>query len=162
MGSEPVGYVQAWPRVWTRDYREQILLAVRAGLKLEASELQVQLGHVASSHKPAVSRLMSSEATCCGRVLCGISLLTNYPRHFIFQFLTTLKYNSLKIPPPLIFIYRPSGQYMESLIVVSSSTFFGLDWAKALMRFSAKETVFRQSRYGFGRPKTSLAGFTTR
>ena len=129
--------------------------------ELEASELKVQLGYVASSHKP-VSRLMSSEATCCGRGLCGISLLTNYPRHFIFQFLTTLKYNSLKIPPPLIFIHRPSGQYMESLIVVSSSTFFGLDWAKALMRFSAKETVFRQSRYGFGRPKTSLAGFTTR
>ena len=31
---------------------------------------------------------------------------------------------------------------MESLIIVSSSTFFGLDCAKALMRFSSKETFF--------------------
>ena len=24
---EPVGYLQAWPRIWTRDYREQIQLS---------------------------------------------------------------------------------------------------------------------------------------
>ena len=76
--------------------------------ELEASELKVQLGYVASSHKP-VSRLMSSEATCCGRGLCGISLLTNYPRHFIFQFLTTLKYKSLKIPPSPNFYSQAFG-----------------------------------------------------
>ena len=34
--------LQAWPRIWTRDYREQIQLAVTAGLELGASELQVQ------------------------------------------------------------------------------------------------------------------------
>ena len=34
--------LQAWTRIWTRDYREQIQLAVRAGLELGASELQVQ------------------------------------------------------------------------------------------------------------------------
>ena len=34
--------LQAWPRIWTRDYREQIQLTVRAGLELGASELQVQ------------------------------------------------------------------------------------------------------------------------
>ena len=38
----PAGYLQAWPRTWTRDYWEQIQLAVRAGLELGASELQVQ------------------------------------------------------------------------------------------------------------------------
>ena len=34
--------LQEWPRIWTRDYREQIQLAVTAGLELGASELQVQ------------------------------------------------------------------------------------------------------------------------
>ena len=31
------GYLQAWPGTWTRDYWEQIQLAVRAGLELGAS-----------------------------------------------------------------------------------------------------------------------------
>ena len=39
---KPAGYLQAWPRIWTRDYREQMQLAVRAGLEFGASELQVQ------------------------------------------------------------------------------------------------------------------------
>ena len=39
---KPAGYLQAWPRIWTRDYREQIQLAVGAGLELGASEWQVQ------------------------------------------------------------------------------------------------------------------------
>ena len=34
-------YNYAWSSIWTRDYREQIQLAVRAGLELGASELQV-------------------------------------------------------------------------------------------------------------------------
>ena len=34
--------LQAWPRIWTRDYREEIQLVNWAGLELEASELQVQ------------------------------------------------------------------------------------------------------------------------
>ena len=34
--------VITWPRIWTRDYREEIQLVIRAGLELEASELQVQ------------------------------------------------------------------------------------------------------------------------
>ena len=41
-GSKPVGYLQAWPRIWTRDYREQVQQVVRAGLELWASKLQVQ------------------------------------------------------------------------------------------------------------------------
>ena len=36
------GYLQAWPRIWTQYYHEQIQLVVRAGLELRASELQVQ------------------------------------------------------------------------------------------------------------------------
>ena len=36
------GYLQSWSRIWTRDYREQIQLAVRARLELGASELQIQ------------------------------------------------------------------------------------------------------------------------
>ena len=37
-----LGYLQAWSRIWTRNYHEQIQLAVRAGLELGASELKVQ------------------------------------------------------------------------------------------------------------------------
>ena len=40
-GGKPAGYLQAWPRIWTRDYREQIQLVVRTGLELGASGLQV-------------------------------------------------------------------------------------------------------------------------
>ena len=38
---KPAGYLQAWPRIWTRDYRVQIKPAVREGLELEDSGLQV-------------------------------------------------------------------------------------------------------------------------
>ena len=41
-GGKPAGYSQAWPRIWTQYYHEQIQLVVRAGLELRASELQVQ------------------------------------------------------------------------------------------------------------------------
>ena len=44
-GGKPAGYLQARLRVWTRDYRKQIQLAVRVGLELGASELQVQRSH---------------------------------------------------------------------------------------------------------------------
>jgi len=36
---KPACYLQAWPeRIWTRDYREQIQLAVGAGLEQGASK----------------------------------------------------------------------------------------------------------------------------
>ena len=45
-------WLQAWPSIWTRDYREQIQLAVRAGLELGglriASPALQPLGHAAS------------------------------------------------------------------------------------------------------------------
>ena len=42
LGGKPVGYLQAWSRIWTWEYRQQIQLAVRAGRQLGASGLQVQ------------------------------------------------------------------------------------------------------------------------
>ena len=41
-GGKPASYLQAWSRIWTRDYHEQIQLAVRTRLELGASELQIQ------------------------------------------------------------------------------------------------------------------------
>ena len=41
----PAGYLQAWLRIWTQDYCEQIQLVVRAGLELRVSESQVQLSN---------------------------------------------------------------------------------------------------------------------
>ena len=40
--SRLVGYVQAQPRSWTRDYLEQIQLAVRAGLERGISRFQIR------------------------------------------------------------------------------------------------------------------------
>ena len=42
MEANQLAILQAWPRIWTRDYHEQIQLAVRAELELKASELQFQ------------------------------------------------------------------------------------------------------------------------
>ena len=41
----PASYLQAWLRIWTWHYREQIQLVVREGLELRASSLQVQLSN---------------------------------------------------------------------------------------------------------------------
>ena len=41
-GGRPVGYVQAQPRSWTKDYLEQIQLVVGAGLELWISRFQVR------------------------------------------------------------------------------------------------------------------------
>ena len=42
LGGKSAGYLQAKRKICTGDYREQIQLAVRAGLELGASELRVQ------------------------------------------------------------------------------------------------------------------------
>ena len=94
-----VGYLQAWPRIWTRDYREQIQLAVRAGLELGASDLQVQrFNHLAmlplqcawlvssgfsckyylyATHKSSSQLAFSRETTPCEllKVICSLQLL---------------------------------------------------------------------------------------
>lgn len=41
-GPNQLAILQTWWRIWTRDKREQIQLAVGEGLKLGDSELQVQ------------------------------------------------------------------------------------------------------------------------
>ena len=51
-GGKPVGYLQAWSRIWTRDYGKQIQPAVRVGLELGASELQVQRSHHSATLSP--------------------------------------------------------------------------------------------------------------
>ena len=38
----PVGYLQAWPRIWTRDDREQIQQVARAGLEPGTAGLRVR------------------------------------------------------------------------------------------------------------------------
>ena len=53
---EPVGYLQAWSRIWTLDYREQIQLTIRAGLELGASELQVRRSNHSATLPPFVQQ----------------------------------------------------------------------------------------------------------
>ena len=44
--------LQVLPRIWTRDYREQIQLAVRAGLQLGVSGLQAQGSNRSATPSP--------------------------------------------------------------------------------------------------------------
>ena len=44
--------LQAWPRIYRRDYREQIQLAARAGLEPGASGLQVQRSNRSATLPP--------------------------------------------------------------------------------------------------------------
>ena len=66
---KPAGYLQAWLRISPRDYREQIQLAVRAGLELEASELQVQRSKYSATLPP----LNRECETVIGRILITIN-----------------------------------------------------------------------------------------
>ena len=49
MEANQLAVLQAWPRIWTLDYQEQIQLGVIAGLQLGASELQVQSSNHSST-----------------------------------------------------------------------------------------------------------------
>ena len=49
----PASYLQAWLRIWTWHYREQIQLVVREGLELRASSLQVQLSNHSATQLPS-------------------------------------------------------------------------------------------------------------
>ena len=57
----PAGYLQAWLRIWTRYYREQIQLVVRVELELRASALQVQLSNLSATLPPSKVTLYYSE-----------------------------------------------------------------------------------------------------
>ena len=52
-GGEPVGYLQAWPRRRTRDYREQVQQAVRVRIEIAAARLQFQHPNCSSTQPPA-------------------------------------------------------------------------------------------------------------
>ena len=45
-------YLQVWSKIWIRDYCEEIQLAVRAGLELGASQLQVQRSNRSATRPP--------------------------------------------------------------------------------------------------------------
>ena len=51
-GGKLAGYLQTWPRIWTRNDREQIQLAVTASFELGASELQVQRSKTPLTTRP--------------------------------------------------------------------------------------------------------------
>ena len=65
-GDKPAGYLQALPWIWTQGYQEQIQLAVRAGLELGASELQVQ-----RSSRSATLPPLGGVTRCYPRVSLG-------------------------------------------------------------------------------------------
>ena len=52
---QPVGYLQAWPRIWTRYDREQIQLVARAGLEPRAAGLRVRRADHSATLSPSAS-----------------------------------------------------------------------------------------------------------
>ena len=75
-----VGYFTSMPMIWTRDYREQIQLQVRAGLEHGASELQVQRSNH-SATLPPVYIGCSVKWIKEFRILCRSRLLTSSKLH---------------------------------------------------------------------------------
>ena len=59
--ARPVGYLQVWPRIWTRTTQKQIQLAVRAGLELGVNGLQVQRSNQSSTLPPPPTNLVSNQ-----------------------------------------------------------------------------------------------------
>ena len=51
---QPVGYLQAWPRIWTLDDQEQIQQAARAELKHGAARLRVRHADHSATLPPVV------------------------------------------------------------------------------------------------------------
>ena len=51
-GGKLAGYLQVWPRIWTRNDREQIQQVVTASFELGASELQVQRSKTPLTTRP--------------------------------------------------------------------------------------------------------------
>ena len=51
---QPVGYLQAWPRIWTRDDREQIQQVARAELKPGAARLRVRRADHSATLPPVI------------------------------------------------------------------------------------------------------------
>ena len=63
--------LQAWLRIYSRDYREQIhQLAVRAGLELGASELQVQRSNHSATLPPNLNTFIDINILSLTRPFC--------------------------------------------------------------------------------------------
>ena len=62
--------LQAWPRIYSRDYREQIQIAVRAGLELGASELQVQRSNHSATLPPNLNTFIDINILSLTRPFC--------------------------------------------------------------------------------------------
>ena len=97
--------LQAWPRIWTLDYQEQIQLAIRAGLELRASKLQVQCLltqpcclhlHVffLSEHSATVMIYKRSKIIYCQ---CNLWSALIFLHHLFSHFLSQLLHSLVKI-----------------------------------------------------------------
>ena len=69
---QPVGYLQAWPRIWTRDDRAQIQQVARAGLEPGTAGLWVRRADH-SATLPPHSRIANSRRAVINRQGPGIS-----------------------------------------------------------------------------------------
>ena len=74
-GGKPSGYLQAWPGSWTRDYREQIQIAVRVAIELGAFvilALYTPLGYAASSRMHTVLAIPRSWCVCSSAYFASV------------------------------------------------------------------------------------------
>ena len=62
--------LQAWPRIYSRVYREQIQLAVRVGLELGAPELQVQRSNHSATLPPNLNTFIDINILSLTRPFC--------------------------------------------------------------------------------------------
>ena len=62
--------LQAWLRIYSRVYREQIQIAVRVGLELGASELQVQRSNHSATLPPNLNTFIDINILSLTRSFC--------------------------------------------------------------------------------------------
>ena len=136
-----------WPRIRTRDHREQIQLAVGAGLTIEASELQVQRSNLSATLPPMSEWLifLSYPVISAGRsslsnqtanwdlwgkkkkhhydvrlTLEGTGLEKNEDEHRMRHFTTIINFLSISF---LVFFYLFLRQYLTKWILGLFKTF---------------------------------------
>ena len=91
--------LEAWPRICTLDYHEQIKLAVRAGLELRASKLQVQC----SLTWPCYLHLLLSEHSATvmiykrSKIIVSVTYDQHFLHHLFSHFLSQLFHSLVKI-----------------------------------------------------------------
>ena len=91
--------LEAWPRICTLDYHEQIKLAVRAGLELRASKLQVQR----SLTWPCYLHLLLSEHSATvmiykrSKIIVSVTYDQHFLHHLFSHFLSQLFHSLVEI-----------------------------------------------------------------